>query len=281
MVKRIAFYWPPPTGGGFGHFALALQEGARKHHDIVDVVKSLDMLHGYDAGVFFSISGAGRWSYPEHVRTGRPFLFFDKSYSRSPDTFRVAINEFQPLNYLQKKRRAKKRWERLNISLQNYHTRPGWPILFDGASNKFCRWKNLGTLRAWGEEMVTKIRQHTDREVVYRPRPVRAEKGVENIPGCTYSTGPLDEALAGAGIAISYGGNFGFDAVCAGVPHFAIGDSIARPLSETDWERLDVPRIPTEAERLQWCYDVAYCQWTLAELRDGSAWADMREELFP
>ena len=99
------------------------------------------------------------------------------------------------------------------------------------------------------------------------------------VTGAIRSEGPLDEDFDRARVVVSHGGNIGFDAVVSGVPHFAVADSIARPLSETAWDRVGAPYVPSEERRMQWLHDLAYCQWNLDEFADGTAWRYVRETL--
>ena len=220
-----------------------------------------------DVLVLFGIGGVSKAVWDAYRAAGKKIIFLDKGYTRGTGHWRVAVNDFQPLAYLSRNHRSD-RFRKLEIELSPFHG--GTHVLFDGASNKFCQWKQLGPWAQWGREITRLISEHTAHPIIYRPRP--SDNATPQVVGAEVSEGPLDDDLARARVCVSYGGNIGWDALVAGVPHFAIGDSIARPLSETRWDRLDRPRIPSEAERLQWCADVAYQQWTTEEFASGEAW---------
>jgi len=57
------------------------------------------------------------------------------------------------------------------------------------------------------------------------------------------------------------------DAVMHGIPVVVLGDGIAKPLSGT----LDEMYHYTDDERDQLLNDIAYCQWTLDEIKSGEA----------
>lgn len=227
-----------------------------------------------DVLVMFGIGGISKAVWDAYRAAGKKIIFLDKGYSRGTGHWRVAVNDFQPLAYLSGGHKPD-RFNKLGIEPMPYHG--GTHILFDGASNKFCQWKGLGQWGEWGQRTVNTINRHTKRPIIYRPRP--SDNSTPYVEGAETSEGPLADDLARARVCVSYGGNIGWDAVIAGVPHFAIGDSIARPLSETRWTHLDVPRIPTDAERLQWCADVAYQQWTNEEFASGEAWQHIKRVL--
>ena len=253
----------------------ALARGMRRHGDRLDIV------NGYagpvaDGFLCLGISGHKRQLFDAYRAAGRAALLVDKGYCRSHSYLRFSLNASQPIGYLLHKSYPDDRFRKLGIELKPYRT-AGACILFDGASRKFCAWNGFGNYTAWGAEIVGRIRRNADLPVVYRPRPTHHDDDV--IDGTEFSRATLDDDLRRARVVVSYGGNIGFDAVVAGVPHFAIGDSIARPLSETQWQRVAQPRVPSEKDRLAWCAAVAYQQYTLSEIAGGDAWAMIREQL--
>lgn len=219
-------------------------------------------------------------------------IMFDKGYARgktgtwrAPDRyFRVSVNDDQPLAYFQRIIHPDDRWRRLGIEL-----RPccGWSsnvfdLLVDGASIKFCAWKELGYVELWGEHVAEKIRTVAPHAwLTYRPRPDGRREPI--VPrGRGYDAvdhGDYEAALRSTGCVVTYGGNMGFDAIIRGLPVFAIDNSIARPLAETDWMQVAKQRVPSEVDRLRWCADVAYCQWTLDEIASGEMWDLLKEEI--
>lgn len=251
----------------------AVQAGAERHGDVVTGVPGFDAVEDVDGLVLFGIGGISREIFDAYRNAGKRVVFLDKGYFPR-GMFRVAVDDFQPRLRM---KRSPERFEALGLMPRPYGWTGDTHILFDGASNKLCLWLGLGNWIEWGAAMVERIRAHTDLPIIYRPRPSHNEAVA--VPGAELSTGPLFEDFARARVVVSWGGNIGFEAVVAGVPHFAIGDSVARPLSETRWDRIGEPCTPEEAARLQWLADVAWCQWSLAELADGTAWRVIREEL--
>lgn len=255
----------------------AVRTGAAAHGDEVREVRGFDAIEpDVDGLILFGIGGISRQIFDAYRAARRRVVFFDKGYTRGgTGAFRVSVNSFQPLAYFQCGR-SSDRFDALGIELRPYKV-GGSVVLLDGASNKYALWQGFGDFVEWGARMVERIRAVTSLPVVYRPRPTHNPPVA--VPGAELSTGPLREDFAAARVVVSWGGNIGWDAAVAGVPHFAAGDSIARPISETDWVRLAEPYIPSDAVRRQWCADVAYCQFTLAELASGHAWAEIRRWL--
>ena len=274
--------------------ANAILDGCRIKRDEPFIFSNHADIYKADTVILFGIGGDAKavWNLAKsaNVRT----VLLDKPYIRQVAlsdkprywVLRVAVDESQPLKYFQAIKHSPERWDALHISTTPYSLRNDGVLLLDGASNKFVAWTGLGNgigtdveqWGDWGQRMVNKIRAYSDVPVVYRPRP-------DNNP-TPYITGAdisvVDDMYTDfrrSRVVVSYGGNIGYNAVIAGVPHFAMGDSIARPLSETDWSRITTPFTPSEAARQQWLADIAWCQWNLDEFRSGVAWKYIRESM--
>jgi len=278
---RVAVYCRQPTEPHQA-VSVAVAKGARGQGDDAWIFTKDDPQRqdAAECVVIFGIGGDARdiWTANE----GKRRILLDKPYSRgigvaAPTRYhlvRVAIDGFQPLPYFQRRPRPRDRWRALNLEPKPYRIKDG-PVLFDGASNKYCLWNDLPAWPIWGQEIVLRISANTGQPIIYRPRP--SHNAPPSVKGAELSEGPFADDLARASIVVSHGGNIGFDAALAGVPHFAIADSVARPISETRWERVAWPHVPSKAEREQWFADVAYCQWNLDEFISGEAWRYCRE----
>lgn len=96
-------------------------------------------------------------------------------------------------------------------------------------------------------------------EPVFRPHPDSARRrGVRTMEGARLLEGTLSEALEGASIAVAFNSNSLTDAVLAGVP-VAPGDEGAMA-----WPSL-------ACDRETWARRLAWCQWTMEEIADGTA----------
>jgi len=255
----------------------AVRSGAAVHGDLVDYEQGFTRVHKEADGlILYGIGGMSKEIHDAYRAAGKHVIFFDKGYMRGR-YLRVAVDAFQPLDQLYAVKRPLDRFEQLGITLQKYEVR-GDRILFDGASNKFCLWKELGDWIQWGDRTVDEICKYTTYPVIYRPRPSHNnELTAFNKMNPSFDT--LENDFKRTRVCVSYGGNIGWDCAVAGVPHFAIGDSIARPISETDLLNVGDPFIPTEEQRLEWFAQVSYWQWTLQELTSGEAWTHIKESI--
>jgi len=85
----------------------------------------------------------------------------------------------------------------------------------------------------------------------------------------------LDEDLAEASLAITWCSTASVEAVIAGVPTYTLGPgSIAAPVT-----RHLLEHGPFVGDRGQWANRLAYRQWTVSELADGSAWPHIQSGL--
>lgn len=108
----------------------------------------------------------------------------------------------------------------------------------------------------WRVAVENEIRRWTDREIV-----VKSKDG-----------GNLAPYLEKAWCVVTHSSNGAVDAVLNGVPVITLGLSAAEPVS-WGWEQIEAPEWP---EREWWAWELANNQWTLDEMRDGTAWRSLR-----
>lgn len=121
-------------------------------------------------------------------------------------------------------------------------------------------------LEPWYVQMAAKARE-AGLEPVFRQHPVARQRGYRQGPRDVRSLGgTLDEALGGAAVAITFNSNTGVDALLAGVPVVVDNEgSMAWPLASPDVRNLVRP------ERADWAHALAWKQWLLSEIADGTA----------
>lgn len=290
---KVAYYLRQPDNEDHKRVAHSVMRGVTVTGDkpllFTKGANVAAIAHEHDVLVFWGIGGDAKQVQDTFKRYGKRTVILDKPYTRNPPgcedkprywMSRVSVDTLHPTSYFQRKPRNPDRWANLRIPVKPYllkHMSNRGFILFDGASNKYCLWQDLPPWPEWGQQIVDKIGEHTKRIIVYRPRPSHNLAPI--VHRASLSTRPIEEDFAYAGIVVSHGGNIGYDSVIRGIPHFAIGDSAARPLSQTDWSKLDQPYMPTEEQRDQWLWDLAYCQWSIDEFAEGTAWRYVRETL--
>ena len=90
----------------------------------------------------------------------------------------------------------------------------------------------------------------------------------------------LQADLKDAMFVVSYNSNTLTQSVLEGIPSFAIDDNaMAAPVC-VKWDYIKKPHKAKDIDRDQWLYDSAYTQWTIAEIRDGTAWKHLKKIKF-
>jgi len=99
----------------------------------------------------------------------------------------------------------------------------------------------------------------------------------KSIMDMKYNTiNKLEDLLDQVYCTISYSSNCGVESIIAGVPslcdskysmiHSLVGGNLQEKLND-----LENIKLPTEQERLQWAYNLAYAQWNPVEIASGEA----------
>jgi len=124
---------------------------------------------------------------------------------------------------------------------------------------------------AWVSDAVCSARVY-GLPVIFRPHPRSAGLGDNWRPdGCEVSACSLESDLDRAAVAITYNSTSGVEAVLAGVPTVCCDPgAMAWPVAGHDIGKTITPY------RTEWAHDLAYTNWTLDEIADGTAWAAER-----
>lgn len=122
---------------------------------------------------------------------------------------------------------------------------------------------------AWLKGAAERLKSYSRRPIKFRPHPM-ALQAFKPIPGTELSLVPLAEDLETAHCVVTYNSNAGVEALISGIPAFAHDHgSMCWQLANKSLISVDVPNRP---DRSQWLNDLAYCQWTLQEMKEGMAW---------
>lgn len=240
--------------------------------DMLIPVAGAEPLDNAHALVLFGVGGINRdiWDAYE----GKPRVLIDKGYARK-GFMRVTVNEFHPLKWLATADPPADRLLATGWNPASYgYGEGGDHVLLDALSGKYCHWMQMDRF-AWIADTIRAIRSVTDMPILFRPRP--SHNPAPPVPeGTILDEGPLADSLAKAAFVVSHGGNLGCDAVIAGRPHVALGPSPALCLSS---KSLEVEVLPTEAQRHRWMKALAYCQYSMDEIADGTMWKWVRAQL--
>ncbi len=150
------------------------------------------------------------------------------------------------------------RLARLGIRIQPWR-RTGRHILLVVQSQTHMR-HVAGASGDWWRAAAAELRRHTDREIVLR--------GWRSDKMALAST--LAEALHECWAVVTWSSAAANEALIAGVPVFPCGHCAATAMGTSDLSRIETPLYPDG--RARWAAALAGRQWTLDEMRDGTAW---------
>ncbi len=236
-----------------------------------------------DAVGFFGVKSLRM--FDAHRAAGVHTLMFDKGYVRrarrgglGTEYTRVAVDGHHP--DLSRKWYPPDRLERLGLTPARWR-KAGRHIVIVGSSAKYHKFYGLPDPTDYAQALVRDIRRHTDRPIVYRPKPSWRE--AQPVDGAGYSQAgePLARVLSDAWAVVTHGSNACFEAILSGIPCIVLGQAIARPISSTALCDIEAPRLASDQDRRQWLANLAYHQWTFPEFKSGRAWAVIRSEFNP
>lgn len=282
-MMRVVFYWVDHQTDRL--IAEALSRGIRSHGDTVTVLPRSafrsDGLNDFDV-VFTRGISESRPIMNRCLEKGVHVVYCDKGYfSRGWNderaSYRLSVNSFHPLRYFQTRPRPADRWDQLGLSLSP-RRKTGRNIVFASIPPKSAAWCGFDSIE-YAERIIGEIKKRTDRPIVYRPR--KSKDQPPPIPGTIYSYNHCNirEELENAYALVAYSSNAAADAIVAGVPAFVLGPGIARPVANTDLDALEDPFFPSDEARMQWCRDLAYCQWRIDEMSQPWVWEELKDKM--
>lgn len=259
--------------------AEAMATGIQARGDTTAISASWTGATDYDAVLAYG------WRYwrpclEAYRAAGKPYVFMDLAYwGRNPDRmvedgfYKVTVNGRHPVV---RHDLPPDRFARFGRAVAPWRA-DGRHILLAGMSAKNAH--DLGIPPAsWESETIIKLKGLTRRPILYRPKPTW--KDARPLTGARHSFGhePLHSALANCWAVVTHHSNVGVDGLLAGVPIYT-EEGAARPFSMATLAEIERPAMPDGREAF--FAGLAYCQWSLKEMRSGECWAHVRDQVFP
>lgn len=260
-----------------------MAEGVRKSGDAVQICSS----DGFrapcsDVAVFYGFDGSLQRVFRAYREAGRPAVYVDLGYwgrvegGKFAGYHKVSVNGRHPTAYFQSRRHDDRRFSKFRLTIEGW--RAGRSILLAGTSEKGALVDGFKA-EEWERQAIALLRQHTDRPIIYRPKP--SWTGARPIEGAVFAHSMEDVALAlnDCHAVVTHHSNVAVDGLIRGIPAFCI-DGVATPLALSDLSLVESPK--REGDRHRWACDIAYCQFTVEEMRAGVVWRHLKsEELIP
>ena len=141
--------------------------------------------------------------------------------------------------------------------------RPGTNILLAPPSQKLLMMYDID-LETWLNTTIEEIKNHTDRPIVIRKKQSRTVRMTEDT---------MEMALAqDVHCLVTFSSIAAGEALLLGKPAITLGPNAAAPLCSQSISEIENPKIPTLDEVKAWAANLAYNQFTEAEMRNGTAW---------
>lgn len=262
--------------GRAAHIAQSMATGLRKHGIEADVERR------WDGQVRGDVAVAYGWIhepvFTAYRQAGGHFAYFDMGYfNRKPagdkggsreGHHRLAVNSWDTADTMRIGCPVD-RWKALGIEVQPWRDQMSEPvprILVAGMSGKAAGTHGFAPGQ-WEREALAFLREF------FPHYPVTLREKPANLDAVE----PIVSVLGRHTMVISHHSNVSVDALIAGVPSWA-KKGVGKLFSYTqliDAVGLRGPTIPDD-RRLELLSDIAYAQWTPAEMRSGEAWTHIR-----
>lgn len=206
--------------------------------------------------------------------TGRDFYYIDTGYlgnfpsvgnpSGKKVWHRIVKNELQHSEIAEV---SPDRWDAL-VKQDPRLQWPGWKnynkkILLVIPNPKACRYYNIDS-EQWIAETTEKIKQYSDLPIEVR---VKGSRSYRNREYTIY-----DAFDSGVYATVSFNSIASLESVLYGIPAFVSVPCAASPLAGTDLSTLADPFKPSQETILKQCRTLAYGQFTVNEILNGTAW---------
>lgn len=186
---------------------------------------------------------------------------------------KVVVNARHPNAYFAARTHDGSRAAALNVSPRPWRL-SGSHILLAGMGPKAAEAENM-TPFEWERRAIETLKQHTDRPIVYRPKPNIAYAFPLEGAGYSPPEQQLEEALQDCHAVVAHHSNVCVDALVEGIPVFCV-DGAALPMGSADLGMIEAPVRP--ADRGQWIADLTWTQWSVPEMAEGLPWRHLKSE---
>lgn len=186
---------------------------------------------------------------------------------------KVVVNSRHPTAYFQNCHHKTRRFRELGLIIRPWQKPNNGKILIASMSEKAAIAEGLAPF-AWERQALSTVLERTNKQVVYRPKPncPRARP----LPGSHFDKKTsLDTVLKACHAVVTRQSNTAVDALLRGVPVFC-EHGVASVMGYNDLAMIESPRYPEDRQR--WAEDIAWCQFTTAEIATGLPFSHLKNE---
>lgn len=155
------------------------------------------------------------------------------------------------------------RWEALKLPIESWK-KTGSKIIIAAPDEKPCRFYGIDK-DTWVNDTIATLKKYTDREIIVRDR---AKSRLQRIEHNTLKQALDDDVFA----LVTYNSVAATESVLYGIPAFTLAPAnAASPVSSQDLSQIETPYYPDADKVFKWACHLAYGQFHIKELRDGTA----------
>ncbi len=188
------------------------------------------------------------------IKAGGHVLAFDLAYWDRLRKVRVSIDAAHPQAWVMRRDWPRARFEADRVFVGN-HWNPKGPVIVAGLGRKARDQYGASLIDTWEAEMMATCRERGYAQIVYRP------KG---------DPSPIESALTGAALCITWHSNVAVDAIRMGIPVIC-HDGAAAAVCPSTWPD-GIPEPLHEGTRERFLSNLAWFQWSPAEAAHMWAW---------
>lgn len=258
--------------------ASAMAEGIMAAGDAAEVNQSWTFRSAdADVAVFYGLEGSLPKVFADYRAAKKPVVFMDLGYwgrrngGKYAGYHKITVNSRHPNEYFQRVTHGNERAKQLNLNVKEWNSN-GKFVLIAGMSDRASIFFGYKPLQ-WEREAAKIVRAHTERPIHFRPKP--GHSGSVEGAVLVSSAVPINASLREAHAVVSYQSNANIDGLICGIPSFCV-EGAASAISHSDLSMIESPR--RDVDRRQFCNDLAYCQWNLEEMKNGTAWRHLKNE---
>lgn len=193
----------------------------------------------------------------------RDFYYIDSGYfgnGRVKTWHRIVKNNLQHSKIIQ---RPADRFQKFNKQFRPWK-KNGKTIVVAAPDEKPCKFYGIN-LDQWIEDTVSTLKKYTDRPIEVRRR---AKQRIDRIKNNT-----LQSALNDAWALVTYNSVAATESIFLGIPAFTLAPvNAADPVACQDLSKIEQPFYPDSDLLHAWACHLAYGQFHVNEIANGTAW---------
>jgi len=245
-----------------------------------------------DAVVIWSVLWQGRmlgyqriWN--ECQKKNKPVIVLEVGGIKRNETWKIGINGVNREADFANQEYDNERWKKFNIPLMPWK-QTGDNIIICGQHHNSHQWRNNPSMVKWWDQQVDNLRQYTNKPIIIRPHPRNTVGGFNakkwpNVKTVmpirdlkTYDDTDFQTHLKSAWAVINYSSNPAMQAVFAGIPVFVSEASLSYDVGNSTLSNINNPNMP---DRQDWVNKLAYTEWWIDEIEQGTPWKRIKKRL--